>query len=234
MNSNHLVNPDAIAMAIAALGTLHLTKQAFVPAGDPSMDPSAGGGAAPPGGGPPGGDPSQGGGDPSQGGGSPPPPPPPDATAIAQQVMQMIQAQGGMGGGGGGGGMEPIKPKIDVNVTLLQLLKIVSKIADGLGIQIPASEMVATQNDLTNFGMQQQQGAGAGGAGAGGAGAGGGASSIAPIAPIQPAAPGMGAKSGAAINDGTAFDTSGLEANVNRAQAIANFRKAAVERRNVA
>jgi hypothetical protein len=141
--------------------------------------------------------------------------------------MQMIQAQGGAGGGmGGGGGAEPIKPKIDVNVTLLQLLKMMSRIADALGVQIPASEMVATQNDLTQFGMQQQSGAGATGAPPGGAGAGGGQSAIPPIQPIQPAAPGMGAPK-AAHEIGEAFeggyDTGGLDTLSSKAAAITNF-----------
>jgi hypothetical protein len=235
--SKHLINPEIQAMAIMALAGLQAkeaqdrSKQAFVPAGDPSMDPSAAGGGAPPGGAPPGGDPSAGGGapppggDPSAGGGAPPPPPV-DPTAIAQQVMQMIQAQGGAGGGMGGGA-EPIKPKIDVNVTMLQILKMLSRIADALGVQIPASEMVATQGDLTQFGMAQQSGAGTGGgAPPPGGAAGGGQSAIPPIQPIQPAAPGMGAPK-AAHEIGEAFeggyDTGGLDTLSSKAAAITNF-----------
>ena len=219
MSNQHLVNPEAIAMAIQAVAGF--SKQAFVPAGDPAMDPSAAGGCAgaPPGAAPPpGGDPSGGG-----GGGAPPPPPPPDTGAIVQQVMQLIQSQGGMGGGGGG--MEPIKPKIDVNVTLLQILKILAKIADTLGVQIPASEMVATQSDLTNFGMQQQTGAAGGPAGgAGGAGGAGPGSAISPIQPMQGASPQLaGGKSASYAAEGQAFDTEKLGQVSNRASAIRAF-----------
>ena len=69
---------------------------------------------------------------------------------------------------------------------MLQILKLLARISDALGIPVPASEMVATQNDLTQMGMQQSQGGGAAG--------GGQASSIPPVAPIAPAAPGMGGK----------------------------------------
>lgn len=140
---------------------------------------------------------------------------------------------GGMGGGQGGG-MEPIKPKIDVNVTMLQILKILAKIADTLGIPIPAQDMVATQTDLTQFGMQQQAGQDmpAGGAQT---------SAIAPPSPIQPAAPGMGggaagggmaggpkmaqdAHKRAAVNNGRGFSTDGLGQLTNTAAAISQLR----------
>jgi hypothetical protein len=122
----------------------NLTKKiAVIAAGDPALggspmpDPSAGG--APPGGMPPGGDPA------AMGGMPPPAPAPAPAPAPMQPAMA--------------GGVEPIKPKIDVNVTLLQILKVQARIADALGIKIPASEMVATQGDLTSMGMQQETGA---------------------------------------------------------------------------
>jgi hypothetical protein len=66
----------------------------------------------------------------------------------------------------------------------MQLSKMVARIADALGVQIPAHEMIATPQDLTA--MAQQQSAGAPAAGAGG----GGGSSIPPIQPIQGASVG--------------------------------------------
>lgn len=171
------VNPQLLKMAREAAAKL-----AFVPGGDPTMgggDPAAAGG----GGG--GMDPmaAMGGMDPAAmaGGGMAPPPPPPPAPAPSTISPAMS------------GAVEPIKPKIDVNVTLLQILKILAKIADTLGVQIPASEMVATQGDLTDFGMKQenpqmqQQG-----------------SAIQPISPIQGASPQLAG--GGASKQGSVFD----------------------------
>lgn len=111
--------------------------------------------------------------------------------AALQSRLAMLEQQIAAGGGGGaaGGGVEPIKPKIDVNVTLLQMLKILAKIADAVGVQLSAAEMVATQEDLTNFAMNQSSGAGVG-AGGGAAGA-TGKSAISPPSPIQGASPGL-------------------------------------------
>jgi hypothetical protein len=82
------------------------------------------------------------------------------------------------GGGAAGGGM--IKPKIDINVEVMQIKKMLAKVIDAMGIPVPASDMVATPEDLTA--MAQGQGSAAG--------AGGGASSIPPISPIQGASVG--------------------------------------------
>jgi hypothetical protein len=81
---------------------------------------------------------------------------------IQQAVQQAMMSAGGGGGMGGEGGA--IKPKIDVNVALMQILKIQARIADALGIQIPASEMVATSGDLTQMATQQQNPMAGGGA----------------------------------------------------------------------
>jgi hypothetical protein len=242
MSTNHLVNPDLIAGAYATLaGTVAkfakaTDKRAFVPGGDPSMDPAAaqqqqqqqppaGGGGGEGGGTPPAMDPAAAAG--GGGGGA-------DPQAIAQATAQAI-APLMQGAGGGMGGAEPIKPKIDVNVTMLQILKILARIADALGVQIPASEMVATQGDLTSFANQQQAGAPGGAPGAAG-GAAGGQSAIPPIQPMGAAAPGMGggaaaggAKMGAWEN-GSGFDSSGLGATSSKAAAaiaILNARKRA-------
>jgi hypothetical protein len=73
-----------------------------------------------------------------------------------------------------------IKPKIDINVEVMQIKKMLAKVIDAMGIPVPASDMVATPEDLTA--MAQGQGSAAG--------AGGGASSIPPISPIQGASVG--------------------------------------------
>lgn len=169
---------------------VQMQKAAFVPAGDPTMggDPAAAGG-----------DPAMAGGDPAAAGGAPPAPAgggDPMAALqpmIQQMVQQAVMASGG-GGGGAGGGMEGggIKPKIDVNVTLLQVLKILAKIADGLGIPIPASEMVATSGDLNQFAAQQQGAAPPQDPAAGG----GAMGSIQPTQPMK----------AAAWENGTAFE----------------------------
>ena len=164
-------------IAQAQLVRSRLEKQAFLPAdasgvqqpgmppgGDPSqmggappeMDPAAMGGM--PGGGAPM-DPAMMGGDPSMGGGMAPPPPPGLDPAMLEQIASAVAAKMGGGAGGaaaGGGAAGGIKPKIDVNIALMQILKIQARIADSLGIQIPASEMVATQNDLGQMAQQQQ------------------------------------------------------------------------------
>lgn len=178
-----LINPQLQDMAWAALSA-RLGKVAFVPGGGPPAQAQGGpGGGAPPGqdpsagagGPPPGMDPSAGAG----GGGS-------DPTATAQAVAAAIQPMLQGGGGGGGGGMvEPIKPKIDVNVELMQIKKMIAKLCDTLGVQIPASDMAVNSQDLTQMAMGQ------GAQPAGGAG-GQQQSSIAPIQPVGAAGPGMG------------------------------------------
>jgi hypothetical protein len=201
-----IFNTQLVAVArAAAQKQANLGKRAFVDAaaasgtgGDPAAaggDPMAAGGdpMAAMGGDPmaAGGDPmaAMGGGDPAAGGGAPPGDPRIDQL---MSMMQQMMSQGGGGGGaaaGGGamGGVEPIKPKIDVNVEIMRMNKMIARIADHLKIPIPASEMVATSNDLTQMGMQGAEGA-AGGAGGGGAGA-GPSSAIAPPSPIQAAMP---------------------------------------------
>lgn len=148
---------------------------------------------------------------------------------ITQAVQSAMGAGGGAGGAGGAGGM--LKPKIDVNVEIMKLNKMVARIADALGVHIPAHEMVATPQDLTSMaqGQQTQQGAGA---------AGGGAGAIPPIDPMggmPPAGtPGMGGAGGGGGGgektssyrpNGRAFDSSGLSEVGNRAAAIAAMRK---------
>lgn len=122
-------------------------------------------------------DPSMMGGAPSAGGGGGDPALEARLAALEQQL-----AAGGGGAGGAAGGVEPVKPKIDVNVEILRMSKMIARIADAMGVHIPAHEMIATQNDLTQAAMQSQNepmGAGAGG------------SAIQPVAPMDGASPAM-------------------------------------------
>ena len=166
--------------------------------GAPPMDPAMGG--APPmdpamGGAPPM-DPMAGGAppmDPGMGGGGP------DLEAM---ITSAVQNAMGAGGGGVGGAMQgqagpdgQIKPKIDVNVEIMQIKNMLAKIADSLGVQIPAQDMVATPDKLTAM-AQGIPPAGAGGDPAGGGGGGGG---IPPIEPMGGMGGGGGAKMGSYV-----------------------------------
>ena len=160
-------------------------------------DPAAmmGGGA------PPGGDPMA-----AMGGGMPPadpaagaaPPPPGGGADPLQAIMDKLN-QISMGGGGAGGA-EPIKPKIDVNVEIMQMKNLLALICDKLGIPVPATSMVATPEKLTAMAQGQDAANGA---------AAPMQSAISPIEPMQAAAPGMGMPPGgeskSASDDGEAF-----------------------------
>lgn len=233
---DHIVNPQLLTMVRRGLGGFN--KLAFVPGADMSGggggasqgDPSQGGGAPPPqGGGMPGGG---GGGDPTPpggGGGDP-------AASLMPMVQQMVQQQmaqmgGGMGGGAGGaGGKNPLTPKIDEKAVLLQILKIQARIADQLGVKIPASEMVVTQSDMQGLAQSSSSGAplpgmdpsAGGGAGAGGGGAIGG---IPPMDPMAGAGVPGGEKTGNFKSNGVPFDRSQLADVHDRAAAIGQLRR---------
>ena len=139
----------------------------------PGMDPSMMGGAPPGGGMPPGMDPSMMGGmppggappiDPSMMGGAPPPPPAPgiDPAMIQQMVDEAVKKSTGGGNGGGGG----LKPKIDVNVELMQIKHMLAKLADALNVKIPAQDLVATPDKLLTMANGGDATSGGGGAGA--------------------------------------------------------------------
>jgi hypothetical protein len=102
-----------------------------------------------------------------------------DPMAVIQPMIdQAVQAALSAQGGGAAGGTGPaIKPKIDVNVELMQIKKLLARLADAMGVQIPAAEMVATPEDL---GQMAEGGTGAPAAADGGA-MGGGLGSIEPI-----------------------------------------------------
>ena len=172
------INPHLLSQARGQV------KQAFVAAGDPSMagDPAmAGGDPAAMGGAPPmdpmaGGDPAAMGGDPAAMGGAPPMDP---MAGLQPMIEQAVQAAMAAQGGGAAGGVGPaIKPKIDVNVELMQIKKLLARLADAMGVQIPAAEMVATPDDLSQM---AEGGTGAPAAADGGAAGGGGFGSIDPI-----------------------------------------------------
>ena len=143
---------------------------------------------------------------------------------IQQAVQTAMQQQGGGGGGGGGmgGGMAggmggPPKMKIDVNIEIMQMKKMLAKIVDALGIPVPAQDLAIDQNDVTQM-AQQQAGGASGGAGS--------ISAIAPPSPIQPAMPGGGAGGGdpskqGAWENGSPFYDSGITQMRDKAAALA-------------
>ncbi len=195
------VNFELLRMARQSIGKKHLSKYAFVAAGDPSMgappmDPSMMGGGAPPmdpsmmGGGAPPMDPSMMGGgappmDPSMMGGAPPPPPPPadPMAAIMPMIQQAVQqAMSANGGGQAQATPSGLKPKIDINVEIVQIKKMLAKIIDSLGIHVPVSDMVVTPEDLN----QIAQG-GPGYAAATPDQSGGGLGQIQPVSPMKSA-----------------------------------------------
>jgi len=186
--ADNLLNQNLLKMARDHQRTLaRMAKASFVDnaalagGGDPAAaggDPAAA--AA-------GGDPAAAGGDPAAAGGAAPPPgggggdPNGAVMSMMQSMQSQLQAlQQGGGGGGGGMGAEPLKPKIDVNVEIMQMKNLLAKLVDAVGIPVKAEDMTATPEKLTAMANQQQQ------AGGGGAPAGGGGSSISPIQPIQP------------------------------------------------
>lgn len=238
-DTDHLINPALLTLTKQASVRLGgFRKQAFVPGGDPSM------GGAPPGGGdpaaggaPPGGDPAAMGApppDPAAGGGGGGMDPAQMQQMVQQAVQQAMAGQGGAGGAGAGAGAGALKPKVDVNSVLLQILKIQARIADQLGVKIPASEMVVTQQDQMGLANATQTGqpmpgmdptaAAGGGGGAGGAG-GGAIGGMPPMDPMQGAGTPGGEKTGSYRGNGTAFDTAGLGDITNKAAAIARLRK---------
>ena len=211
-------------------------KQGFVMGGDPAMaggDPMAGG--APPGGDPMAGGAPPPGGDPMAAGGAPPPGGDPMAGGgdpmaalqpmIQQAVQQAMASQGG--GAGGAPGEAAIKPKIDINIEVMQMKKLLAKLCDAMGVQIPAADMVATPEDLT----QMAQGGPGMAASTPDTGGGAGGSAISPIEPMQAASPelamGGGEKpaSDGHIEQGSAFDSPSLQQVTNRAQAILAIRR---------
>jgi hypothetical protein len=135
-----------------------------------------------------------------------------DTAGLEMRLAALEQQLAAGGGAAGAGGVEPIKPKIDVNVEIMQMKKLLARMADALGVQIPAAEMVATPDDLTQMANQEQQAGGAGGAGASPT------SAIPPIEPMQGASPSL-AK--AAEGNGDDYSEASLVKVSGRAAALA-------------
>lgn len=215
------INTELLRQARQSVAQLN--KFAFVAAGDPAM-------GAPP---PPGGDPAAAGGapmDPAMAGGAPPAGGDPMAAgggdpmaAIMPMIQQAVQSAMAANGGGAQGAGPGLKPKIDVNIEIMQIKKMLAKIVDAMGIHIPAQDMVATPEDLN----QIAQG-GAGYAATTPDNAGGGLGQIPPIEPMKAAA--------AEWESGVAF-TPPSELSLNRAHETtrnnANLAAALVMRKRV-
>lgn len=166
---------ELLKLARAKTGaTQPLFKRSFV---DPATVAGGGGDPAAAGG-----DPAAMGGDPAAMGGAPPPVDP-NIEALMAKVTALEQQLAGGGGGGaaaGGAGAGVVKPKVDVNVTMLQILKMTAKICEAMGITIPPSDMVPTAQDTTQLSNMSQTGNFSGLTQG---------SAIPPIEPIQPAMP---------------------------------------------
>ncbi len=184
------INPFLLQQARQNVHQMH--KSAFVAAGDPALggDPAAAGGAPPmdpamAGGAPPM-DPAMAGGappmDPAMAGGAPPMDPMAAIMPMIQQAVQQAMASSGGGGSGPQTNGPGIKPKIDVNVEIMQMKKMLAKMMDAMGIHMPVADMVATPDDLN----QIAQG-GAGFAAAAPDSGGGGLGAIPPIQPMKAA-----------------------------------------------
>jgi len=103
----------------------------------------------------------------------------------ADEVRSIVEQVMANSGGAGGAGDAAIKPKIDVNVEIMQMKNMLAKLLDEQGIPMPVQEMVATPDKL--------QAMASGEAGPGGpAGGSGIESSIKPIEGIEGAGPAMG------------------------------------------
>jgi hypothetical protein len=218
-DSDHIVNPEMIKLARQMLGGF--AKSAFIPGSDPAMSGGQGGPADAMAGG----SPAPGGADPSAMAGGQPPPAGGggggDMEAMRQMLRQELQmihgASGGAGGAAGAASGAPLKPKIDVNVELMQIKNMMAKICDTLGIHIPAQDMVATPDKL----MAMSQGQPTGDPAAAAAGSGAQQGAIPPISGMEGMQPaGMPGAQKAGSENGRAFDSAGFVDNGNRAAAI--------------
>ena len=180
-----------LALLQQARQSVHeMQKYAFVAAGDPAMggDPAAAAGGAPPM------DPAAGGAppmDPMAAGGAPPmdpaaggAPPTDPMAALGPMIQQAVQQAMASSGGGPQGAGPGIKPKIDVNVEIMQMKKMLAKVMDAMGIHMPIADMVATPDDLNQI---AQGGAGYAAATPDGGQSGGAMGAIPPIEPMKAA-----------------------------------------------
>lgn len=163
----------AALLAIAKDRVKQAEKRAFVPTdaaasgGAAPMDPAMAGGSPAPvdpamaGGGMPMDPAAMGGGggmpmDPAMAGGGG------DPMEAFRAIVKEELAASGAGGAGAGAAAGGIKPKIDVNVEIMQMKKLLARLADAMGVHIPASEMVATPQDLAQMAQPAAPPAGAG------------------------------------------------------------------------
>lgn len=128
--------------------------------GAPPMDPAMGGGAPPMDPAMMGMDPAMMGMDPAMMGGAPPAPEGggDDIRAIIKEELAASGLTGASSATETPAGK--VKPKIDVNVEILQIKKMLARLSDAMGVNIPAADMVATEDDLTEM---ANEGAGGGG-----------------------------------------------------------------------
>jgi hypothetical protein len=124
-----------------------------MPPGGMPMDPSMMGGM-PPGGMPPGGMPM----DPAMMGGMPPAPPPPApapepgkeiSTEQVKKIVQEVLQSSGAGG-------KPKVPKVDLNIAIPKIMKLLALIVDHLGIHVPVSTMLAEDEPQENTQQENQ------------------------------------------------------------------------------
>jgi hypothetical protein len=142
--------------------------------------------------------------------------------AIMPMVQQAVQQAMSANGGGQMQGAGGLKPKIDINVEIVQIKKMLAKIIDALGIRVPVSDMVVTPEDLNQI---AQGGPGLAAATPDGK-SGGGFGQIAPISPI---------KAAEAWESGTAFSLSAdyyPQQPSNKSSSIASLATALLMRNN--
>lgn len=167
-----IFNAELVALAKRSIQKRAFTDAAALTQGDPAAAMAGG----MPGGMPGGMDPAMAGGmDPAMAGGMPMDPAmmggmPPGMDPAMMGGMDPAMASMGAGvdtggleqrlatlesqlaaGGSTAGGAEQIKPKIDVNIEIMQIKHMLAKIIDAMGISIPASQMVATPEALTQM-----------------------------------------------------------------------------------
>jgi len=106
----------------------------------------------------------------AMGGGMPPPPPPPPpeggggggqvnqdlVNAIVDGVKEALKSsQNSVTGATSNGPVTGQKFKIDIGLEIMKLSKMVARIADALGINIPAQDLIVTPEEVAS--LQQQQ-----------------------------------------------------------------------------
>jgi len=112
----------------------------------------------------------------AMGGGMPPPPPPPPegggggqvnqdlVNAIVDGVKEALKSsQNSVTGATSNGPVTGQKFKIDIGLEIMKLSKMVARIADALGINIPAQDLIVTPEEVASLQQQQMLAANSGG-----------------------------------------------------------------------